>query len=146
MSTEPYLGSIVMFAGNFEPRGWAFCAGQILSISQNSALFAILGTTFGGNGIQTFALPDLRGRGPVGTGQGPGLSDIVLGEMAGTENVTLTAANMPSHNHPINCDNTGASSTARSTNRPASACRIGFSAWANFRVPGVESDWPAPIH
>ena len=114
MSTEPYLGSIVMFAGNFEPRGWAFCAGQILSISQNSALFAILGTTFGGNGIQTFALPDLRGRGPVGTGQGPGLSDIVLGEMAGTENVTLTAANMPSHNHPINCDNTGASSTAPS--------------------------------
>jgi microcystin-dependent protein len=103
-----------MFAGNFAPRGWAFCAGQILSIAQNTALFSILGTTFGGNGQTTFALPDLRGRSAVGVGQGPGLSNIQLGEMAGTETVTLTIANMPSHNHLINCDNTGQSSTAPS--------------------------------
>jgi microcystin-dependent protein len=103
-----------MFAGNFAPRGWAFCAGQLLSISTNTALFSILGTTFGGNGVQTFALPDLRGRAPVGTGQGPGLSNIDLGEVAGAENVNLSASNMPAHNHLINCDNTGNSSTAPS--------------------------------
>jgi microcystin-dependent protein len=103
-----------MFAGNFAPRGWAFCAGQLLSIAQNTALFSILGTTYGGDGIQTFALPDLRGRSAVGTGQGPGLSNIQLGEQAGAETVTLTVANMPSHNHLINCDNTGQSSTAPS--------------------------------
>ena len=114
MSSEPYLGSIVMFAGNFAPRGWAFCAGQLLSIAQNTALFSILGTTYGGNGQTTFALPDLRGRGPVGTGPGPGLSNIQLGEMAGQENVTLLTANMPAHNHLINCDNTGQTSTAPS--------------------------------
>jgi microcystin-dependent protein len=114
MSTDPYLGSIVMFAGNFAPQGWAFCAGQLLSISQNTALFSILGTTFGGDGIQTFALPDLRGRGPVGTGQGPGLSNINLGDTGGTETVTLSVANMPAHNHLVNCDNTGNSSTAPS--------------------------------
>ena len=112
MSTEPYLGSIAMFAGNFEPRGWAFCAGQLMSIAQNTALFAILGTTFGGDGRTTFALPDLRGRGPVGTGQGPGLSNIQLGELAGAESVTLLASNMPAHNHAINCDNNGQSSAS----------------------------------
>jgi microcystin-dependent protein len=114
MSTEPYLGSIVMFAGNFAPRGWAFCTGQLLSISQNTALFSILGTTFGGDGVQTFALPDLRGRTPVGAGQGPGLSNINAGDKGGTETVTLTVANMPAHNHLVNCDNTGNSSTAPS--------------------------------
>ena len=114
MSTEPYIGSIVMFAGNFAPRGWAFCAGQILPISQNTALFSILGTTYGGNGQTTFALPDLRSRNPVGAGQGPGLSNIDLGEVSGTESVTLLTSNMPAHNHLINCDNTGSSSLAPS--------------------------------
>jgi microcystin-dependent protein len=114
MSSEPYLGTIAMFAGNFAPRGWAFCAGQILSIAQNTALFSILGTTFGGDGVQTFALPDLRGRTPVGTGQGPGLTNINLGDRGGAETVTLTVANMPAHNHLVNCDNTGNSSTAPS--------------------------------
>jgi len=103
-----------MFAGNFAPRGWAFCAGQIMSIAQNTALFSLLGTTYGGNGQTTFALPDLRSRGPVGQGQGPGLSNIQLGEMAGTENVTLLTSNMPAHNHAINCDNTGSSAPAPS--------------------------------
>jgi microcystin-dependent protein len=114
MSTEPFLGSIVMFAGNFEPRGWAFCAGQLLSISQNTALFSILGTTFGGDGRVTFGLPDLRGRAPVGTGAGPGLGNIELGELAGAEYVTLSTANMPAHNHTIGCDNTASSSLAPS--------------------------------
>src|SRR6187455_3404652 len=105
----PFLGEIRMFGGNFAPRGRAFCNGQILPIAQNTALFSILGTTFGGNGQTTFALPDLRGREPVGVGQGPGLSDIQLGQMSGTENVTLVTANLPAHNHPINCDNNASS-------------------------------------
>jgi microcystin-dependent protein len=90
-----------MFAGNFAPRNWAFCNGQILSIAQNTALFSILGTTYGGNGQTTFALPDLRGRAPMQWGQGPGLSDYVLGQVSGTESVTLTSNNLPSHAHPF---------------------------------------------
>jgi microcystin-dependent protein len=77
---EPYIGEIMLFAGNFPPKGWAFCNGQILSIAQNSALFSILGTTYGGNGTTTFALPDLRSRVPVGIGQSPGLDNVELGE------------------------------------------------------------------
>lgn len=96
---EGYLAQIIMFAGNFAPNAWAYCAGQILSIAQNTALFSLLGTTFGGNGQTTFALPDLRGRVPVGTGQGPGLPNIILGEVSGTSTTTLIAANMPIHNH-----------------------------------------------
>ena len=90
-----------MFAGNFAPRGWALCQGQILSIAQNTALFSILGTTYGGNGQTTFALPDLRGRVPIQQGDGPGLTPISLGESAGSENVTLTISQMPAHNHLV---------------------------------------------
>ncbi|MHC0442579.1 phage tail protein [Flavobacterium sp. 3-210] len=97
-----FLGSIMAFGFDFAPRGWATCSGQIIAISQNTALFALLGTTYGGNGQTTFALPDLRGRSMVGVGQGPGLSPIVLGEVSGTENTTLTINNMPMHNHQIN--------------------------------------------
>src|SRR3954469_19752561 len=97
--SEPFLAEIVMFAGNFAPRGWAFCNGQIMSIAQNTALFSLLGTTYGGNGQTTYALPDFRGRSPVGTGQGPGFSDVVLGEVSGTENVTLLTTQMPAHTH-----------------------------------------------
>lgn len=96
---EGTIGEIRMFAGNFAPRSWAFCNNQILSIAQNTALFSILGTTYGGNGQTTFALPDLRGRVPVGTGQGPGLASITLGELAGAPTVTLTVNQMPAHNH-----------------------------------------------
>src|SRR3954471_16965067 len=92
---DPLLGSIILFAGNFAPRGWALCQGQILSIAQNTALFSILGTTYGGNGQTTFALPDFRGRCPVGQGQGPGLSSYSLGQQAGTESVTLVSNNIP---------------------------------------------------
>ena len=100
--SEPFLGQIVGFGGNFAPRGWAFCNGQIMSIAQSSALFAILGTTYGGNGQTTFGLPDLRGRVPVHWGDGPGLSSYVLGELTGTETVTLISTQMPAHNHTLN--------------------------------------------
>ena len=96
---DGYLAQIILFAGNFAPRGWAFCQGQILSIAQNTALFSLLGTTYGGNGQTTFALPDLRGRTPVGTGQGPGLPSINLGEVSGEPTHTLIITEMPAHNH-----------------------------------------------
>jgi len=103
---EPFIGSIVLFCGNFAPRGWALCNGQLMSISQNTALFSILGTTFGGDGITTFGLPDLRGRVPMHPGNGPGLSPRILGELAGNENVSLLINNMPSHNHMVNATTT----------------------------------------
>ncbi|KQC34650.1 hypothetical protein AAU57_13060 [Nonlabens sp. YIK11] len=93
------IGEIKMFAGNFAPRGWALCNGQLLPINQNSALFSILGTQFGGDGRTTFGLPDLRGRTPVGPGNGPGLSTIQVGQKGGTETHTLSLAEMPSHSH-----------------------------------------------
>jgi microcystin-dependent protein len=99
---DSYIGTIMLFAGNFAPRGWALCQGQLLPIAQNSALFSILGTAFGGNGQTNFALPDLRGRVPVGTGQGPGLSNNwQQGMTDGTETVTLVANEMPMHNHNV---------------------------------------------
>jgi microcystin-dependent protein len=104
---EGTIGEIRMFAGTFAPRNWAFCAGQLMSISQNTALFSILGTTYGGNGQTTFALPDLRSRVPVGTGQGPGLTNITLGEVSGTETVTLLTTQMPAHTHTATATVTG---------------------------------------
>jgi microcystin-dependent protein len=100
--SEPFIGEIIMFGGNFAPRGWAMCNGQLLSISQNTALFSILGTSFGGNGTTTFGLPDLRSRVPIHQGQGPGLSPYVLGQQGGPENVTLLQNNMPIHTHLAN--------------------------------------------
>lgn len=96
---EEFIGVIKLFAGNFAPRGWAMCNGQIMSISQNSALFAILGTTYGGDGQNTFALPNLQSRIPIGMGQGPGLSSYVQGQAAGQETNTLNISQMPAHNH-----------------------------------------------
>ncbi|RYF90239.1 MAG: phage tail protein [Chitinophagaceae bacterium] len=98
---EPYLGMVIMFGGNFAIRGWALCNGQLLPIAQNTALFSILGTTYGGNGQTTFALPDFRGRTPIHWGQGPGLTNYNFGQKAGTESFTLTAAQMPAHVHSI---------------------------------------------
>lgn len=98
---EGYISEIRMFGGNFAPLSWAFCQGQLLSIAQYSATFALLGTTFGGDGQTTFGLPDLRGRVPVHTGQGPGLSNYVLGQMAGTETNTLLATNVGGHTHTV---------------------------------------------
>ena len=99
---EGTIAQIILFAGNFNPRTWAFCQGQIISIASNTALFSLLGTTYGGNGTTTFSLPDMRGRAAVGIGQGPGLSNVVLGEIWGDENLTLTLNNMPAHTHAIN--------------------------------------------
>jgi microcystin-dependent protein len=112
---------IVQFAGNFAPRGWAFCQNQILSISQNTALFSILGTTYGGNGQTTFALPDFRGRAIVGAGQGPGLSPYNIGEVGGAENVTLTQNNLPTHTHAatLNLTSSLTVADAPSTNQQA---------------------------
>jgi len=96
---DPFIGEIKMFGGNFAPRSWAFCDGQLLPIAQNTALFSILGTTYGGDGRTTFALPDLRGRAAVHAGHGPGLTDRRLGSRGGTEITTLNVTNMPSHTH-----------------------------------------------
>jgi microcystin-dependent protein len=98
---EGTIGEIRMFAGTFAPRTWAFCNGQLISIATNTALFSILGTTYGGNGQTTFALPDFQGRVAVGTGTGPGLPNVQLGEKSGTNTATLTTANMPAHNHQV---------------------------------------------
>ena len=97
--SSPYLGQIVAFGGNFAPRGWALCQGQLLNISQNTALFSLLGVTYGGNGTSTFGLPDLRGRSIVGAGQGAGLGNYSPGQEAGVESVTLTTAQLPAHTH-----------------------------------------------
>lgn len=99
--TEPYLAQIKIFAGTFAPRGYALCWGQIIAIQQNTALFSLLGTQYGGNGQTTFALPDLRGRTPLGQGSGAGLSPYVVGEQIGTENETIISTEMPMHNHQI---------------------------------------------
>lgn len=115
---EGTIAEIRMFAGNFAPRNWAFCAGQTIAIASNTALFSLLGTTYGGNGQTTFCLPDFRGRVAVGTGQGPGLPNVNLGEMAGTNTVTLSVGNLPAHNHSatvtvnVAVSNVGADSTS----------------------------------
>lgn len=110
--SEPFVGEIRMFAGNFAPRGWAFCDGQLLAVSQNDALFSLLGTIYGGDGRTTFGLPDLRGRLPIHAGSGPGLSPRRLGAKEGSEKETLTVNQMPSHGHgPIRA--TGDAATQR---------------------------------
>lgn len=105
---EPFIGQIMMFGGNFAPRGWAFCDGQLMSISQNDVLFSLLGTIYGGDGRTTFALPDLRGRTPVGFGQSAGTSEYRQGASFGHESVTLTAKEMPAHTHALQAMNTAA--------------------------------------
>ncbi len=99
--SQPFIGEIMTVPYNFAPRNWAYCAGQLLAISQNTALFSLIGTFYGGNGQTTFALPDLRGRAVMGQGQGPGLSFRSLGEVGGTENVTLLSTQMPIHTHTL---------------------------------------------
>lgn len=96
---DPFIGQIILFAGNFAPSGWALCNGQLMSIAQNTALFSILGTTYGGDGVTTFGLPDLRSRVPIHPGQGQGLSPYSLGQKGGVESVTLTSNQMPIHSH-----------------------------------------------
>jgi microcystin-dependent protein len=102
--STPYIGTIMLFAGNFAPRGFALCQGQLLAIAQNTALFSLLGTTYGGDGKVTFGLPDLRGRAPVGAGQGAGLTPVSLGQVAGKAAVTVLQSQLPMHTHFINAN------------------------------------------
>jgi microcystin-dependent protein len=99
--SEPFIAEIRIFAGNFAPRGWAFCNGQLLPVAQNTALFSLIGTTYGGDGRSTTALPNLEGRAPMHPGRGPGLTDRRLGQRGGVETVTLTEAQMPNHKHTV---------------------------------------------
>lgn len=109
--SDPFIGEIRLFAGNFAPMGWAFCDGSLQAISENTTLFALIGTTYGGDGQNTFALPDLRGRVPVHQGVGSGLSQRVIGQLSGSENVTLTPAQLPAHSHVLNATHTPASAS-----------------------------------
>jgi microcystin-dependent protein len=109
---DPFVGEIRLLGFNFPPSGWAFCDGSLLAITQNEVLFALLGTQYGGNGVTTFALPDLRSRVPVGQGQGPGLSEYVIGELGGQEAVTLTQGQLPSHSHAAVGTNGGGDAVA----------------------------------
>lgn len=107
--SQPFLGEIRMFGGSFAPAGWAFCNGQLLAISENDALFVLLGTTYGGDGQETFALPNLQSRIPIHMGTGPGLSAYQIGEQGGVEQVTLTTQQIPTHTHAPLASNTGGS-------------------------------------
>lgn len=120
---DPFIGEIRIFAGNFAPKAWELCQGQLLNIASNTALFAILGTTYGGNGQTTFGLPDLRGRVPVGTGQGPGLSNYDLGQVSGVEQGALLTTQLPVHTHPLSNATfaIGAYSGAGNSRNPAGA-------------------------
>lgn len=124
MFVDPYIATITNFAGNFAPLNWMFCQGQLLSIAEYSPLYALIGTTYGGDGQVTFALPDLRSRVAVHQGQGPGLSNYFIGQMAGTENVTLLSPNVPQHTHAF-ISLTGmkqpASTATTGSDQPASA-------------------------
>ena len=117
--SDPFIGQIALFPYNFAPRGWAFCNGQLLSIAQNTALFSLLGTTFGGNGQTTFALPDLRGRAAMSSGQAPGLAPYVLGEQGGTETVTLSTAQVPAHTHTVMASQNDATASSPTNTVPA---------------------------
>jgi microcystin-dependent protein len=112
--SDPFIGQIIQGGWNFAPRGYASCSGQQIQIAQNSALFSLLGTTFGGDGQTTFNLPDLRGRSMINAGQGPGLSSYVLGQSGGTENQTLVTGNLPAHSHPVTNDPNGGLNAANS--------------------------------
>jgi len=125
---SPYIGQIFMFSWDFAAKNYALAQGQLLPINQNQALFSILGTTYGGNGQTTFALPDLRGRTYIGWGQGPGLSNYVLGEQLGAQQINLLYNNMAQHNHPVNVNN-GAATSGIPTNNylsqgPASGTQV----------------------
>ncbi len=116
---EPYIGEIRMFAGDYAPRGWAKCEGQLLAISQYNALFSILGTRYGGDGRTTLALPDLRGRVAIGSGSGPGLTPRSLSQRSGSETNMLTVANLPAHNHSINAVTADGNTSVPGGNLPA---------------------------
>jgi microcystin-dependent protein len=113
---DQYIGQILMVAFNFAPVGWALCNGQLLPITQNTALFSLLGTTYGGDGVRTFGLPNLQSRVPVHQGQGTGLSPYVMGQIGGAESALLAIGNLPAHNHTANCSSTPGPNTSPTGN------------------------------
>jgi len=136
---DPFVAEIRIFPFNFAPPGWAWCDGQLLPLSQNTALFSLLGTTYGGNGKSNFALPDLQGRAPMHPGQGPGLSLHDLGETAGSETVSLLESEIPSHSHgllaninPSNLSAPSAGATAYSRSAPGTAYKATTTGIVNF--------------
>ncbi len=133
---DPFVAEIRIFPFNFAPKGWAFCAGQLMPISQNTALFSLLGTTYGGNGTSNFALPNMQGNAPLAPGQGPGLSLYDLGQNAGSDTVTLLQSELPLHNHSVNV---GTQDTA-DVQVPSPSRIIGKSSNAFAFVPAT----PAP--
>jgi microcystin-dependent protein len=130
---DPFVAEIRIFAGNFAPIGWAFCDGQLIPISQNTALFSLLGTNYGGNGTSNFALPNLQGSSPLGYGQGPGLTDRVLGETGGEQSVTLLQNELPAHSHTVE------GTTGSAVASPANAT---FSSLARGRPPAYGNTAP----
>ena len=135
---DPFVAEIRIFGFNFAPKGWALCDGQLLPISQNTALFSLLGTQYGGDGKSNFALPDLQGRTPIDQGQGPGVADRSPGESGGEEQVTLVASQMPVHTHV----QPNASTDSETTNRPGGAVAAGGGAYA--RAADTDTTW-APL-
>jgi len=146
MST-PYIGEIRLFGGNFAPVGWHFCDGAPMSISENDTLFNLIGTTYGGDGQTTFNLPDLQGRVPVHQGTGPGLPAFTLGEVAGTEEVTLTVNQIPVHTHQLLGSTDPATSSSVQNNVPASLSAAGTaSAYGNDPPPhAIDPSSVAPV-
>lgn len=123
--SEPFIAEIRIFAGNFAPRSWAFCNGQLLPVSQNTALFSLIGTTYGGDGRTTTALPNLEGRAPMHPGRGPGLTSRRLGQKTGVETVTLTEAQIPNHSHTVRA-RTGAGASGTPPGPTAAISKNGF--------------------
>jgi microcystin-dependent protein len=138
--SEPFIGQIKMFGGNFAPRGYALCDGQLLPIAQSTALFSILGTTYGGDGESTFGLPDLRGRVPLHAGTGPGLTPRNLGQSGGTETETVTVNTMPSHSHTVKGVDTIATTQAPSSNAALANTAVGGRAGGGATPYGLDDD------
>jgi microcystin-dependent protein len=129
--SEPYLGELRIFAFNFAPKGWAMCNGQLLAINQNQALFALLGTYYGGNGTTNFALPDLRSRVPLHVGQGSGLSSYAMGDKVGVEAVTLLLNQLPAHSHAVNASSGPANTSDPAGAFPANTAAVGANSYSN---------------
>jgi microcystin-dependent protein len=152
MTVEPYLGQITLVAFNFAPLGWALCNGQLLSIAQNTALFSLLGTTYGGDGQTTFALPDLRSRIPLHQGQGSGTSNYTIGQSGGSEQVTLTSNQVPSHTHQAQCFTGGSNSQSpvngvwaqASNDQPYKGSEVGTANMASGAIGPAGGNQPHP--
>lgn len=141
----PFIGEIRLFGGNFAPSGWAFCNGQLQSIAQNTALFALIGTFYGGDGQSTFGLPDLRSRVPLHQGQGPGLSLYTVGQASGSEQVTLVSNQIPQHQHSLNATTAqGSATTPGNTVMLATPVEPGVKT-SLYVVPGTSAVNPAPM-